>query len=526
MKTIYIEMSFIQCLKMIILISIIPLFTACGGGSASNTDVITNSILADKKNSAGYYGENVLFGDYLIVGEWSFTHNSDTLMGVFLKNGIVNLKSPENEMNNIMYGVEDNGKSVSLINSSGEIKFTIHNKIANNCYNGSFWDSTDNKTIDMKICKILDTTIDNFNLTNKTNAFLFTEYISNTILISGIDENIEVLITNGTLIKNDIELASNSTTVSNGDTISIKLNSSNNFSTTVSTNVTIGGESKIYKITTLAIDNIIDDFNLTNKINAFLSTEYISNTILISGIDEDIEVLITNGTLIKNDIELDSNSTTVSNGDTISIKLNSSNNFSTTVSTNVTIGGESKTYTITTLNKLFTDIQIALENTYYISNKYLIQNDNTLISIDNGILIKNDIELNTFNTITHSGDTIEIKLLSAENIGDIVVSNILVGEVSDSFLLKNRVDNYDFLKNGTYDTEDNTFYYLTMFNDGNIDFNDNYGYSIVTLYDMDMNEKYKITSSGTKNIAKGSYIVKIYNEHSSDSMTIYSPSLL
>ena len=86
-------------------------------------------------------------------------------------------------------------------------------------------------------------------------------------------------------------------------------------------------------------------------------------------------------------------------------------------------------------------------------------------------------------------------------------------------------NNFPQLTNGNYGTEDTSFYYLTLQSSAIIDFTENYSGSIITIYDTDMNQLYQVTGWETKNIAAGSYIVKIYNEYSSSSMTIYSPQL-
>jgi hypothetical protein len=60
-----------------------------------------------------------------------------------------------------------------------------------------------------------------------------------------------------------------------------------------------------------------------------------------------------------------------------------------------------------------------------------------------------------------------------------------------------------------------------MPSDGNVDFTENDNRTIITLYDLDMNQLFSIETSQTKNILAGSYIIKIINEYSNDSVTVY-----
>jgi len=79
------------------------------------------------------------------------------------------------------------------------------------------------------------------------------------------------------------------------------------------------------------------------------------------------------------------------------------------------------------------------------------------------------------------------------------------------------------LTNDIYSEKGVTYYNLTMPSSGNIDFNVNYENSVVTIYDTRLNLLNQIDSTLVLSLKAGSYIVKIYNEDSSDRVTVYSP---
>jgi hypothetical protein len=83
------------------------------------------------------------------------------------------------------------------------------------------------------------------------------------------------------------------------------------------------------------------------------------------------------------------------------------------------------------------------------------------------------------------------------------------------------------LTNGTYNTAGTTYYYLTMPSAGNIDFTANgpYSSSTKTIYDLAMNKLSLLDHSETINLSAGSYIIKMGNTLSNESMTVYSPRL-
>ena len=69
--------------KLKVLLSVIAMsfvMIGCGGGGGGdsvNLPSVDNSILADGENEWGYYGTNVLFGEYLVAQSWTAIDESD-----------------------------------------------------------------------------------------------------------------------------------------------------------------------------------------------------------------------------------------------------------------------------------------------------------------------------------------------------------------------------------------------------------------------------------------------------------------
>jgi len=97
-----------------------------------------------------------------------------------------------------------------------------------------------------------DTTPDPFTFTDQTGVALSTVTTSNIITVSGIDVATPISITGGTYAINGGSYTSTSGTVSNGDTVTVQLNSSGRYFTTTNTTLTIGGVSGIFSVTTQA----------------------------------------------------------------------------------------------------------------------------------------------------------------------------------------------------------------------------------------------------------------------------------
>lgn len=198
-----------------------------------------------------------------------------------------------------------------------------------------------------------DTIPSSFNFTDLTNVNFSTELTSDSIVIVDFD-SASISISAGSYrqgLLGSWETAQSMAYV--GDTIWVKNTSSANCTTAVNSVLTIGGVSDTYSITTVA-DTVPTAFSFTDKTNAALSTEYTSDSIVVSGIACDASISIASGTYRKGALgSFTAIQGTVSNGDTVWVKNTSSGTVSTAVNTTLTVGGVSDTYSVTTISTTY-----------------------------------------------------------------------------------------------------------------------------------------------------------------------------
>lgn len=187
-----------------------------------------------------------------------------------------------------------------------------------------------------------------FTFLDQTNVALSSVITSNTITVSGITASTSISITGGTYSINGGAYAGTAATVVNGDTVTVKLVSSASYSTTTNATLTIGGVSDTFSVTTQVGDSTPDQFTFKDKSNVALNTEYISDSITVSGIVVPAPISITGGTYSINSGSYTSTAGTVANGDTVTVKQTSSGSYSTTTNAVLTIGGVSDTFSVTT----------------------------------------------------------------------------------------------------------------------------------------------------------------------------------
>lgn len=203
-----------------------------------------------------------------------------------------------------------------------------------------------------------DGTPTQFTFTDETGVPVSTVKTSNTITVAGLDNNdsATVSVTGGTYSKNSGAYTSSNGTAVNGDTFSVRQTSSSSTNTTTDVTLTIGTVSDTYSVSTaVPSDNTPDAFNFTDETGKELSTLDESNEQTITGIDVATSISIS-GNSAQFRVKPSggsygawtSSSTTLTNGATVQLRMNSSGSYSTQVSTTVTIGTVSDTWRLTT----------------------------------------------------------------------------------------------------------------------------------------------------------------------------------
>ena len=286
-----------------------------------------------------------------------------------------------------------------------------------------------------------DTTPDSFTFTDQTGVALSTVITSNTITVSGITTAVPISITGGTYSINGGAYTSNAGTVSNGNTVTVRMTSSANYSTTTNATLTIGGVSDTFSVTTLD-DTTSDSFTFTDQTDVALSTVITSNTITVSGVSIAVPISITGGTYSVNGGAYTSNAGTVSNGNTVAVQVTSSGSYSTTTDATLTIGGVSDTFSVTTHAQdtvpdqfNFTDQTGVALSTVITSNTITVSgiNSATPISITGGTYSVNGGAYSSNAGTVSNGNTVTVQVTSSPSYSTMTNTTLTIGGVSDTF---------------------------------------------------------------------------------------------
>ena len=193
-----------------------------------------------------------------------------------------------------------------------------------------------------------DTTPDGFTYTASTNAATSAAVTSPTVTISGINTSTPVSISGGEYSINGGAFTSAAGTITNGQTLAVRITASDKTNTPKEATITVGGVSAKFTVTTAA-DVTPDAFTFAAKNEVAVNTEYTSEAITVKGIDIAVPVSITGGTYSINGGAYTAAAGTVSADQTITVKITSGSATETTQTAVLTVGGVNGTFAVTTV---------------------------------------------------------------------------------------------------------------------------------------------------------------------------------
>lgn len=198
------------------------------------------------------------------------------------------------------------------------------------------------------VTTLADVTPASFTLAPVTNAALGATVTSAAVTLSGFDIAVPVSITGGEYSINGGAFTSAASTISPTQSVAVKLVASANHSTTTTAQLTVGGVSAGFSVTTVP-DSTPDAFSFTATTGAAINSVHTSNAVTVKGIDTSVAVSITGGEYSVNGGAFTSAAGTVVVNDTVTVKATAANGTELTHNAVLTIGGVTGTYSITTV---------------------------------------------------------------------------------------------------------------------------------------------------------------------------------
>jgi hypothetical protein len=203
-----------------------------------------------------------------------------------------------------------------------------------------------------------DATPNAFDFTpNVTNAALSTLTTATAVTISGINTPTPVSVTGtGAQITINGGAWVTSGNITNGQTLAVRLTSSASFSTAITATVNVGGVTDTWSVATVGGDTTPDAFAFTDVTGQALNTLINSNTVTIAGINSGVSVSVSGSGSPQMSINGGAwvTSGTITNGQTLQVRLTSANAYVTAYTATVSAGGVTDSWSVTTLGQTVT----------------------------------------------------------------------------------------------------------------------------------------------------------------------------
>jgi len=293
-----------------------------------------------------------------------------------------------------------------------------------------------------------DNTPDAFSFTDQTGVALNTQISSNTINITGITGSVPVSISGsgGPEFRIDGGSWVTNGSITNGQTLQLRLTSSASFDTIRSATVTVGTENDQWDVTTVVQDTTPDAFSFTDQTNVALNTLITSNSVTINGIAGTISVSVSGAgspQVRVNGGSWTTGPTTITNGQSLEVRLTSANADSTMRSATVTVGSGSDQWDVTTQDQTpdaftFTDVTNQALNTLITSNSVTINGITGTVNVSVSGAGSPQVRVNggswtTGPTTIINGQSLEVRLTSANADSTMRSATVTVGSGSNQW---------------------------------------------------------------------------------------------
>lgn len=294
-----------------------------------------------------------------------------------------------------------------------------------------------------------DKTPDNFSFVDQTGIALNTTVNANNITITGINTSINISISGGEYSINGSSYTTSNGNVNNGDVVRVRQTSSSQYQTQTSAVLNVNGVTDSFDVTTLAgtsNDSTPDAFSFNDQTGVALSTQVVSNSVTINGINTNASVSISGGEYSINGGAYTSSAGSVNNGNTITVRQTSSSAYATTTNATLTVGGVSDVFSVTTLAApvgddttpdafSFTDQNNVALSSVITSNAISITGINvaTAISVSGGEYSVNGGAYTATSSTVNNNDTVTVRQTSSDAYFTTTDAVLTVGSVSDTF---------------------------------------------------------------------------------------------
>ncbi len=190
-----------------------------------------------------------------------------------------------------------------------------------------------------------DNTPEAFSFSPQMGAEPFDFKDSNEVTITGIDAGTSISVAGGDYRINNGNFTSEVGVINSGDMLKMRVNGSEEYSTSTTVSVNVGTYTQSFTITTRDQDQVPNDFEISNKTAIELNTEVASLPVLITGIDDGVEINISGGSYKTKEGAKTSESSLINDYDEITLFVETGDEYNKEYTAQFTLGTDTTVYT-------------------------------------------------------------------------------------------------------------------------------------------------------------------------------------
>lgn len=189
-----------------------------------------------------------------------------------------------------------------------------------------------------------DTSPDQFTFVDQTGVELSSVVVSDALVISGFNSPVSIAVVEGEYAIGEGEFTVDEGTLQPGESVRVRHQSAGQYSTVTSTTLTVGGVAGTFTSRTIDPDTTPDSFSFETQLQVAPNSNVTSEGITVLGINQPATISVQGGMYAIGSGPFISTPSTVANGDIVTVQHVSSQEYSAFVTTSLTIGGVSGSF--------------------------------------------------------------------------------------------------------------------------------------------------------------------------------------
>ncbi|GAB3740326.1 hypothetical protein GCM10028794_24960 [Silanimonas algicola] len=270
---------------------------------------------------------------------------------------------------------------------------------------------------------------------------------SGEITVAGINASAPISIRGGTYSIDGGDFTSAASTVLAGQRVRVRHVAAEQFSTSIRSELSIGGVSANFASTTEAMDTVPDPIGLVDQVGVATGTERVSAPVRVFGINAPASITVSDGSYRLNGGSFTTQAGVVQPGDQVEVRHTSASSALTATHTTLTIGGVTDVFTSTTGSVdttpnafAFIDVSGARRGRTVTSNTITASGINATIPVSvrgtTAVYSKNGGAFTSAPGTVRNGDRLRLRLTASSTADEVTVATLDLGGVSATWSVR------------------------------------------------------------------------------------------